>query len=117
VVPERSIASPYSGDIESRQRFRLTQGTGQNLVSGDKGNDTLSGGAGADIFHTFGDASVDRVLDFSLAEGDRVQLDPGTQFATSQVGADTLISMPDGGQMTLVGVTLSTLTGAWIFGA
>lgn len=117
MFPARSIASAYSGDIESRQRFRLTQGTGQNLVSGDKGNDTLSGGAGADIFHTFGDASVDRVQDFNLAEGDRVQLDPGTQFTTSQVGADTLISMTGGGQMTLVGVTLNTLTGAGIFGA
>ena len=92
-------------------------GDGADFVSGDKGDDTMSGGAGADIFHTFGDAGVDRVLDFSLADGDRIQVDPGTQFTTSQIGADTVISMTGGGQMTLVGVTLSTLSAAWIFGA
>jgi hypothetical protein len=77
----------------------------------------MSGGAGADIFHTFGDAGIDRVTDFSLAEGDRVQVDPGTQYVVSQVGADTVINMTGGGQMILVGVTMTTLTGSWIFGA
>ena len=75
------------------------------------------GGAGADRFHTFGEAGVDRVLDFSLAQGDRVQLDPGTQYTVSQVGADTVISMTGGGQMVLVGVQASALTDGWIFGA
>jgi Ca2+-binding RTX toxin-like protein len=92
-------------------------GAGDDFVSGDKGDDTVTGGAGADIFHTFGDAGMDRVTDFSLASGDRVMLDPGTQFTVSQVGADTVINMSGGGQMTLVGVTMSTLTGNWIFGA
>lgn len=59
----------------------------------------MSGGAGADIFHTFSDAGIDRVIDFSLAQGDRVQLDPGT-FTVSQVGVD-----------------MTTLTAGWIFGA
>ena len=95
----------------------LTGGAGDDFVSGDKGDDTVSGGAGADIFHTFGDAGIDRVLDFSLAQGDRVQLDPGTQYTVSQVGADTVINMTGGGQMILVGVSMSTLTGSWIFGA
>jgi serralysin len=57
------------------------------------------------------------VLDFSLAEGDRVQVDPGTQYAVAQVGADTVISMTGGAQMVLVGVQMSSLTGSWIFGA
>lgn len=95
----------------------LMGGAGDDFVSGDKGDDTMSGGAGADLFHTFGDASIDRVLDFNFAEGDRVQVDPGTQFAVSQVGADTVVSMIGGGQMILVGVSMNTLTGAWIFGA
>ena len=92
-------------------------GAGNDYVSGDKGDDTMTGGAGADIFHSFGDAGIDRVTDFSLAQGDRVQLDPGTVFTLSQVGADTVINMTGGGQMTLVGIQLSSLTGNWIFGA
>jgi serralysin len=57
------------------------------------------------------------VLDFNLSEGDRVQLDPGTVFSVSQVGADTVIDMGAGDQMILVGVSMSSLTGPWIFGA
>ena len=62
------------------------------------------------------DAGIDRVLDFNLAEGDRVMLDPGTTFTVSQVGADTVIDMGGGNQMILVGVQMSTLTPGWIFG-
>jgi Ca2+-binding RTX toxin-like protein len=95
----------------------ITGGAGADFVSGDRGDDTLTGGAGADSFHTFGDAGLDRVLDFNRSEGDRVQLDPGTQFTVAQVGADTVVSMTGGAQMILVGVPLTSLTGAWIFGA
>ncbi len=94
----------------------LRGGAGADFVSGDKGDDTVTGGDGADIFHTFGDAGIDRVTDFSLAQGDRVQLDPGTQYTVSQVGPDTVINMTGGGQMVLLGVTLSSLTPGWIFG-
>jgi Ca2+-binding RTX toxin-like protein len=95
----------------------ITGGGGNDFISGDRGNDTETGGSGADSFHTFSGAGIDRVLDFNLAEGDRVQLDPGTAWTATQVGADTVIDMGNGDQMILVGVQLSTLTGAWIFGA
>ena len=95
----------------------VSGGAGADFVSGDKGDDTMIGGAGADIFHTFGDAGIDRVTDFNLAQGDRVQLDPGTQYTLAQVGADTVISMTGGGQMTLVSIVMSSLTPGWIFGA
>jgi Ca2+-binding RTX toxin-like protein len=95
----------------------LAGGAGNDFISGDRGNDTETGGTGADIFHGSQDAGVDRVLDFHLSEGDRVQLDPGTTFTVSQVGADTIIDMGSGNQMILVGVSMATLTGNWIFGA
>jgi Ca2+-binding RTX toxin-like protein len=95
----------------------VSGGAGDDYVSGDKGDDTVAGGAGADLFHTFGDAGIDRVTDFSLAQGDRVLLDPGTQYTVAQSGADTVISMTGGGQMILVGVQMTTLTTGWIFGA
>jgi len=72
----------------------------------------MTGGAGADVFHSFGDAGLDRVTDFNLSHGDRI--DPGTTYAVSQVGADTVINMAGGGQVVLVGVAMTSLTGAWI---
>jgi serralysin len=114
--PRRREPAPISS-AGGQDNDTMTGGAGDDFMSGDKGDDTMLGGAAADIFHTFGDAGLDRVLDFNLAEGDRVMLDPGTQFNVGQSGADTLITMSGGGQMVLVGVEMSTLTPGWIFGA
>ncbi|MDB5418108.1 MAG: hypothetical protein JWP50_1527 [Phenylobacterium sp.] len=94
----------------------IVGGSGPDWISGDRGNDTITGGGGADIFHTFNGAGTDRVLDFHIAEGDRVQLDAGTTYTVSQVGADTVIDLGAGDKMVLVGVQLSTLTPGWVFG-
>jgi serralysin len=93
----------------------ITGGAGDDYVSGDRGNDTIAGGTGADNFHGSQDAGIDRVVDFNLAEGDRVQLDPGTTYTLMQAGADAVLDMGAGNQMILVGVQTSTLTGAWVF--
>jgi hypothetical protein len=97
----------------------VSGGAGNDFISGDRGNDTESGGSGADNFHGSQDAGIDRVLDFNAAEGDRVELDPGTTYTVSQVGADTVIDMGASNgapnQMILVGVSMATLTGNWIF--
>jgi Ca2+-binding RTX toxin-like protein len=93
----------------------ITGGGGNDFVSGDRGNDTIAGGAGADNFHGSQDAGIDRIVDFNLAEGDRVQLDPGTTYTLSQQGSDTVLDMGGGHQMILVGVQMSSLTGNWIF--
>ncbi len=68
------------------------------------------------MFNSFALTGVDRVLDFSRAEGDRVQLDLGTQYTVAQVGVDTVVSMTGGGQLILVGVAMTSLTEGWIFG-
>lgn len=93
----------------------VSGGAGDDYVSGDRGDDTMAGGAGADIFHSFGETGIDRVTDFSAADGDRVQLDPGTSYAVAQVGADTVITMTGGGQVVLVGVQSSALPQGWLF--
>jgi Ca2+-binding RTX toxin-like protein len=90
-------------------------GAGDDYVSGDRGNDTIAGGTGADRFHGSQDAGIDRVVDFKLAEGDRVMLDPGTTYTLSQVGADTVLDMGGGHQMILVGVPMSSLAASSIF--
>jgi Ca2+-binding RTX toxin-like protein len=95
----------------------LRGGDGNDFLSGDRGSDTITGGAGADIFHTFSGAGLDVVTDFNSGEGDRVQLDPGTVFSLSQVGADTVIDMGGGDQMILRNVQLASLAPGWIFGA
>ncbi|WP_374470803.1 M10 family metallopeptidase C-terminal domain-containing protein [Phenylobacterium sp.] len=87
---------------------------GDDWLSGDRGDDTVTGGAGADIFHGSSDAGIDRITDFSLAEGDRVQLDPGTAFRLMAWGGDTLLDFGDGHQMVLVGVQAATLAGGWL---
>lgn len=88
---------------------------GADWLSGDRGSDTMTGGTGADIFHSFAEAGLDRITDFNAAEGDRVQLDPGSTYAAAQSGADTVISIGGGAQVVLIGVQISSLTGAWIF--
>ena len=93
----------------------LVGGSGNDWLSGDRGNDTITGGAGADTFHTFSGAGIDRVLDFHIAEGDKVQVDAGTIYTVIQQGADTVIDMGGGDQMILVGVDKATLTPGWIF--
>lgn len=96
----------------------ISGGAGDDFMSGDKGSDTVAGGAGADIFHISSGAGGDRIVDFSLAEGDRVHLDAGAAYSVAQVGSDTVITLAaSSDQMILVGVQMNALTPGWIFGA
>ena len=90
-------------------------GDGNDWLSGDRGNDTLTGGAGADVFHVSTGGGIDRVTDFNAAEGDRVQLDPGTTYSVHQSGADTVVDLGGGDQVILVGVQANTLPSGWLF--
>ena len=91
----------------------LIGGAGDDFLSGDRGADTLVGGAGADVFNTFVGAGIDRVLDFSVADGDRVRVETAT-YGIVQNGADVVVDLGGGDQMLLVGVTLSALPADWI---
>ncbi|MDB5493018.1 MAG: hypothetical protein JWP86_355 [Phenylobacterium sp.] len=95
----------------------ITAGSGAEWISGDRGNDTMQGGSGPDTFHTFSGAGMDKVIGFSAAKGDHIQVDPGTHYMVSQMGADTVIDLGNGDEMLLVGVQTSTLPPGWIFGA
>lgn len=89
---------------------------GNDWISGDRGDDTISGGAGADLFHLIAQTGIDRVNDFSSAEGDRVLFEvAGTAYTLRYQGSDTVIDLGGGNQMILVGVTQNTL-GEWLAG-
>jgi Ca2+-binding RTX toxin-like protein len=86
---------------------------GADTLIGDLGRDTLDGGLGADVFVASANSGDDRVIFFSADEGDRVLLEPGTAYALSQEGADTVITM-GASHMVLAGVQLSTLPAGWL---
>jgi VCBS repeat-containing protein len=61
------------------QNDTLAGGAGNDILSGGAGRDDLTGGAGADTFRFYvaSDSTAlefDRIRDFSLAEGDRIDL-------------------------------------------
>lgn len=89
-------------------------GAGNDWIAGDRGADTLSGGSGADLFHSFSGAGLDRILDFSYAAGDRLNLHTGTTYTVSQVGSDTVVSLGGGDQVVLAGVAQTSLGAGWI---
>jgi Ca2+-binding RTX toxin-like protein len=93
----------------------LFGGAGNDWMSGDRGSDTLTGGTGADTFHASAGAGLDIVTDFHSSDGDHVQLDAGTAYTVSQVGADVHVDIAGGDQMVLQNVDLSTLPTGWIF--
>ncbi|MGC8000422.1 hypothetical protein ACP3XN_23820, partial [Salmonella enterica] len=85
-------------------------------IWGDRGNDTIQGGAGADVFSIFGEAGIDRILDFNRAEGDLVRVEAGYTYTVAQSGADVVVSVSGGAQLVLVGRTLAALGDGWITG-
>ncbi|THD74463.1 MAG: calcium-binding protein [Phenylobacterium sp.] len=93
----------------------IVGGSGNDWISGDRGSDTLTGGLGADTFHGFSGIGLDIVTDFNSAQGDKIQLDAGTQHTTSQVGADTVIDLGGGDEILLRNVQASSLPAGSIF--
>ena len=94
----------------------ISGGSGNDLLEGNKGDDTLVGGDGADRFvFEFGGGS-DQVNDFqagtdSLSFASGLLVTSGTETAGT-----TTLTLSDGGTVTLVGVTKTTLMEAtgWV---
>jgi Ca2+-binding RTX toxin-like protein len=85
----------------------LEGGSGADWISGDLGANTLTGGGGADTFHA--GAGHDLVTDFTVGEGDRISIDAGLAYQTSQSGSDVHIDLSNGGQIVLQNTRLSSL--------
>jgi serralysin len=87
-------------------------GGGADWLWGDRGDDTVIGGGGADDFHVQVGSALDRVTDFSLADGDRVFVDGQLGYTVTISGFDTIIDLGGDDRMVLVGVQLAP--GAWL---
>jgi Ca2+-binding RTX toxin-like protein len=96
------------------------QGDSQdNVIAGGAGDDVLTGGAGADTFAFARGGGSDVVVDFSRAEGDRIDLSAfhglrdlaQVLAAATQSGADTVIDLGSE-KITLDNVLLAGLTAA-----
>ncbi|MET0271865.1 MAG: calcium-binding protein [Phenylobacterium sp.] len=99
-----------------QQNDVLDGGAGDDWMSGDRHNDTLTGGSGADLFNLFTGSGEDRILDFNALAGDRIRWEGGLPtYTISQVGLDAVISYGGGDQVTLVGVSASSLSGTGWF--
>jgi len=118
-VDDRFPARPYLISALNLTRLQVgASGSDRVIVgrdgwlSGDRGDDTLSGGLGADVFHSSAGGDRDVILDFSAAEGDRLQLDPNTRRVIRQVGADVVEL--DQGAVVLRAVSLAALPPSWV---
>ncbi|MBL8575750.1 MAG: VCBS domain-containing protein [Mesorhizobium sp.] len=100
----------------------LDGGDGDDTLDGGRGDDWMRGGAGADTF-VFGPGSgQDQIDDFSLAEGDLIDLKAFGYANLASLGAliawngsDTVISFNAQDSLTISGINLTGAPEAFIF--
>jgi hypothetical protein len=107
---DATVSAAYKSAILTAENYLQSHFTDSITI-----NATLTGGAGADTFHSFSGAGLDVVTDFNAGEGDRVQLDAGASYTVAQQGADVVINLGGTDEMVLKNVTLSALPSGWIF--
>jgi Ca2+-binding RTX toxin-like protein len=89
-----------------------------NILIASTGNDDMTGGGDADKFVFASGDGTDTIQDFSIAEGDIIDLSAVTQFDNFadleehmvQVGSNVEISDGAGDKITLADITLGNLT-------
>jgi serralysin len=88
---------------------------GNDTLSGDLGNDTLTGGVGNDRF-IFGGSTPgsDRITDFAASEGDLIQLPTGTTYTAATVSGNAVLTLSNGGTVTLEGIAATSVQSSWI---
>ena len=81
------------------------------MLFGNRGNDTMSGGSGADIFVGRVGGGIDTIVDFSFAEGDSLDV------IISQIASivddpqgNGLVQFIDGGLLILPGVAAGDIS-------
>jgi Ca2+-binding RTX toxin-like protein len=95
-------------------------GSGNDTITGGGGNDVLTGGLGADTFVMWAVDGAVTITDFSVAQGDKIDLSALSQFnflsdvqaAATQSGSNTVIDLGGGRTLTLDNVLPSGLTEA-----
>ena len=108
---------PGSDEVHGgRGSDMVNGGQGDDTVSGDRDNDTLAGGLGADRFIFDAASGSDVITDFASVGGDRIELPPGAQYVLADTPQGLTITLTDGGQLRLVGMTTATV-GTWLASA
>lgn len=83
---------------------RLFGGQGNDTINGNLGNDTLFGNLGADWFVFGQGAGADVVMDFSAAEGDRLDVQGQAHATSTAADGWALITLSGGGTIEMVGL-------------
>jgi serralysin len=122
-----SIAGGEGNDTiyGGRDADTLDGGAGDDLISGDRGSDVLTGGAGTDIFAFGGfggdvpQLGLDTLVDFNVAEGDKIRLDKqiffGSDTARPIAASDFQASTPDAAGTSAAKIIYDSATGLLYF--
>jgi hypothetical protein len=73
------------------------------VLIGSEGNDTMAGGAGADMYMFFTGSGTDQVTGFVFGEGDRLSLQGQSYTLGSSADGDVLLKLSGGGTVELNG--------------
>ena len=83
---------------------RILAGSGNDTLYGNEGNDVMTGGTGADRYVLATGSGFDQINGFSVAEGDRIDLQGQTFTQAASGDGDLLLTLSGGGAIEFNGV-------------